>query len=98
MEDKLRNKLIEELGFDVSDIDKDGDLRDWSYEYGRVVLSKSQIDKLLALFAQQSIKDRKEALLKAHRAGNSHDYDNATDEYIDEILDELDKQAKEIES
>lgn len=30
-----------------------------------------------------------EFLEKAHRANNAHDYDNETDEYIDELIDTL---------
>lgn len=45
----------------------------------------------------QSDLDRavREALEKAHRANNGHDYDNETDEYIDEMLEALQAQPKE---
>lgn len=37
-------------------------------------------------------KEVREALEKAHRADNGHDYDNETDEYIDEMLASLKEQ------
>lgn len=76
IEDKIRHILFQESrGFATRPKDYD------------IILDEKGIDKATHQLRLLMLGEVKKELSEAHRAGNTLDYDNATDEYIDERIE-----------